>query len=195
MGWGHEEQKGPEGWAAGTESSCQVRRAAPSSTWRRSGDSRRLWQPLSSRDYCFGFDSSGVHVRKPSSPAQRAHQAAAEEPARPRLATGAKGGTGLKSLRRRTAHAPRKSRTTDAPSPGADVNSAQARGHCPAFGHPKILCRGGLDSAVRTRAPRRALPPSPRDSGSNRFCSRDSSRCSSPFPNTLPGSFAHAYIK
>lgn len=80
MGWGPGEQRGPRGWAAGTESSCQVRRAAPSSTWRRSGGSRRLRRPLSNRHYCSGFDSSGVRVRLPPSPAKRAHQAAVRSP-------------------------------------------------------------------------------------------------------------------
>lgn len=87
MGWGHGEQRGPEGWAAGTGSSCQVRRAAPSSAWRRSRGSRR---PHSSRYSSSSFDSDGDRVSQSLSPAQRAHQATAHEPARPRLATGAR---------------------------------------------------------------------------------------------------------
>lgn len=134
-----------------------TRRAAPSSAWRRSGGSRRLRRPLSSRGSCSDFDSGGVCVRLPPSPAQRADQTAAHEPARPRLATGARGGTSPKSLRQpRCARAARLS-PTHTQGPGADAGTAHAPGHFPAPGHLKLLYCSRRQAAVRTRVPHQAV--------------------------------------
>lgn len=136
---------------AGTGSSCQVRRAAPSSAWRRSGGSRRLRRPLNNEDSCSGLDSDSAHGRLLLWPTQRAHQAAAHEPARPRLTTRGGVGPGLKSLRRRTAHALRESRSTHTPGPGAAAGTAHARGHYPAFRRLELLGHSGREATVRTR--------------------------------------------
>lgn len=157
-GWGHGEQRGPEGWAAGTESSCQVGRAAPSSTWRRYGGSRQLRRPLSSRDSCSGFDFSGVRARLRPSPAQRAHQAASQEPARPRLATGAKG----EPARIPPPFVLRTHRVMPALATHWDSALPQAlrtrAGTAPPLSTFELLCRGKLISAVRTRASHPAVP-------------------------------------
>lgn len=116
-------------------------------------------RPLSSRDSRSRFDYGGARVGLPQSPAQRAHQAAAHEPARPRLATGARGGASLKSLRRPRCARAARSRTTHTQGPGGAAGTAHAQGRFPAHGHLKPLCRGWLQAAVRTRVPHQTPAP------------------------------------